>query len=255
MSGYCHSLREGGNGGARRPDRRRPEPDRARRLRRRLLPRRARTPGPEPAARGQAQRHGPGGAAGTHRQPCSRSGCRSRTGSAGTRRSARSRSSPRSSGLGLPRTGSTALVVPPRRGSRARVRCGCGSRARPRRHRRRSSDPIPGSRWPRCRSSSSGCSRRAAPRSCRRPPTGPMECQELMALDFKSQIFLVYAYLPSYSNWFLYDADLTSDVPVRTARVAAPPVGHARASRGGSSARRTCCSSTPSTGRSPTPGS
>ena len=31
-----------------------------------------------------------------------------------------------------------------------------------------------------------------------------------MALDFKSQIFLAYAYLPSYSNWLLYDADLTS---------------------------------------------
>ena len=37
-----------------------------------------------------------------------------------------------------------------------------------------------------------------------------MECQELMALDFKSQMFLAYAYLPSYSDWFLYDADLTS---------------------------------------------
>jgi hypothetical protein len=38
---------------------------------------------------------------------------------------------------------------------------------------------------------------------------GPMQCQELMALDFKSQIFLAYAYLPSYSDWFLYEADLT----------------------------------------------
>jgi hypothetical protein len=36
-----------------------------------------------------------------------------------------------------------------------------------------------------------------------------MECQELMALDFKSQIFQAYAYVPSYSKWFLYDADLT----------------------------------------------
>ena len=46
-----------------------------------------------------------------------------------------------------------------------------------------------------------------SPRSAALVPstaTGPMECQELMALDFKSQIFLAYAYLPSYSNWFLY---------------------------------------------------
>jgi Sulfotransferase family len=52
-----------------------------------------------------------------------------------------------------------------------------------------------------------------SPRSAALVPstaTGPMECQELMALDFKSQVFLAYAYLPSYSNWFLYDADLTS---------------------------------------------
>ena len=52
-----------------------------------------------------------------------------------------------------------------------------------------------------------------SPRSAALVPstaTGPMECQELMALDFKSQIFLAYAYLPSYSDWFLYDADLTS---------------------------------------------
>jgi hypothetical protein len=51
-----------------------------------------------------------------------------------------------------------------------------------------------------------------SPRSAALVPstaTGPMECQELMALDFTSQIFLAYAYLPSYSDWFLYDADLT----------------------------------------------
>ena len=52
-----------------------------------------------------------------------------------------------------------------------------------------------------------------SPRSAALVPstaTGPMECQELMALDFKSQMFLAYAYLPSYSDWFLYDADLSS---------------------------------------------
>jgi Sulfotransferase family len=40
-------------------------------------------------------------------------------------------------------------------------------------------------------------------------PTGPMECQELMALDFKSQQFQAFAHIPSYSKW-LVDADLDS---------------------------------------------
>lgn len=37
----------------------------------------------------------------------------------------------------------------------------------------------------------------------------PAECQDLMALDFKSQIFQAFAQIPSYSAWLL-DADLTS---------------------------------------------
>jgi Sulfotransferase family len=40
-------------------------------------------------------------------------------------------------------------------------------------------------------------------------PTGPEECQDLMALDFKSHYFQAFAYMPSYSDWLL-DADLTS---------------------------------------------
>jgi hypothetical protein len=39
-------------------------------------------------------------------------------------------------------------------------------------------------------------------------PTGPEECQDLMALDFKSQYFQAFAHVPSYSAW-LVDADLT----------------------------------------------
>ncbi|MQY27540.1 sulfotransferase family protein [Nocardia aurantia] len=38
---------------------------------------------------------------------------------------------------------------------------------------------------------------------------GPMECHDMMALDFKSHIFHAYAQVPSYSSWLL-DADLTS---------------------------------------------
>ena len=39
--------------------------------------------------------------------------------------------------------------------------------------------------------------------------TGPMECQELMALDFKAHYFPAFAHMPSYTEWLL-DADLTS---------------------------------------------
>ncbi|KUH85107.1 MULTISPECIES: sulfotransferase [unclassified Mycobacterium] len=39
---------------------------------------------------------------------------------------------------------------------------------------------------------------------------GPMECLDLMALDFKSQIFQAYAQIPSYSQWLCDTADFTS---------------------------------------------
>ena len=38
---------------------------------------------------------------------------------------------------------------------------------------------------------------------------GPMECLDLMALDFKTHIYQAFAQIPSYSSWLL-DADLTS---------------------------------------------
>jgi hypothetical protein len=38
-------------------------------------------------------------------------------------------------------------------------------------------------------------------------PTGPHECQDLMALDFKSHYFQAFAYVPTYSQ-FLLEADL-----------------------------------------------
>lgn len=39
---------------------------------------------------------------------------------------------------------------------------------------------------------------------------GPMECLDLMALDFKSQIFQAYAQIPTYSQWLCDSADFTS---------------------------------------------
>jgi len=38
---------------------------------------------------------------------------------------------------------------------------------------------------------------------------GPTECQDLMALDFKAHLFQAFAQIPSYSAWLL-DTDLTS---------------------------------------------
>jgi hypothetical protein len=40
--------------------------------------------------------------------------------------------------------------------------------------------------------------------------SGPVECQSLMALDFKAHYFLAFAHIPSYSQWLIYEADLTS---------------------------------------------
>ncbi len=39
---------------------------------------------------------------------------------------------------------------------------------------------------------------------------GPMECHELMALDFKSHLFQSFAEIPSYSAWLVHGAELTS---------------------------------------------
>lgn len=41
-------------------------------------------------------------------------------------------------------------------------------------------------------------------------PNGPTECLDLMALDFTSQIFQAFAHIPSYSQWLLDQADFTS---------------------------------------------
>jgi Sulfotransferase family len=39
---------------------------------------------------------------------------------------------------------------------------------------------------------------------------GPMECHELMSLDFKAHIFVAFAQIPTYASWLLEEADLTS---------------------------------------------
>jgi hypothetical protein len=39
---------------------------------------------------------------------------------------------------------------------------------------------------------------------------GPMECHELMALDFTSHLFQSFAQVPTYSSWLIEKADLTT---------------------------------------------
>ncbi|UXA19915.1 sulfotransferase [Mycobacterium sp. SMC-4] len=41
-------------------------------------------------------------------------------------------------------------------------------------------------------------------------PDGPAECLDLMALDFTSQIFQAFAHIPSYSQWLVDRADFSS---------------------------------------------
>ena len=38
----------------------------------------------------------------------------------------------------------------------------------------------------------------------------PMECLDIMAMDFKSQIYQAFATIPEYSDWLVSDADFTS---------------------------------------------
>ncbi len=106
-------------------------------------------------------------------------------------------------GISLPRTGSTALsfllVQDPRTRSLRRWEA---SRPCP---------PPATVEGPDPRSEQDAAAQRAAGHKPH-VPTGdaaPAECQDLMAMDFKAQIFQAFAQIPSYSDWLL-DADLTS---------------------------------------------
>ncbi len=111
-------------------------------------------------------------------------------------------------GLGLPRTGSTALS------------CLLGEDPATRSLRRwESSQPCPPPSTvegpdPRIAKTEAEyeLQQQATPRMLAlvpTTPTSPFECQELMGLDFKSHLFQAFAYVPSYSRWLL-NADLTS---------------------------------------------
>jgi hypothetical protein len=111
-------------------------------------------------------------------------------------------------GLGLPRTGSTALAALLGEDPLARslVQWQAQEPCPP-----PSTVPAPD---PRIAKAEAGAamSREFSPRlAAMQPttPTGPFEDHDLMALDFRTQFFQAFARIPSYSAWLL-NADLTS---------------------------------------------
>jgi hypothetical protein len=110
-------------------------------------------------------------------------------------------------GLGLPRTGSTALSILLAEDADARTlrRWEASAPCPP-----PSTVDGPEPRIDEARASEA-MQAQMAPRLAQLVPgsaTGPEECQDLMALDFKSHYFQAFAHVPSYSEWLL-DADLT----------------------------------------------
>ena len=106
-------------------------------------------------------------------------------------------------GLGLPRTGSTALSFLLAQDSSVRyLRIWEAAQPCPPPSTVRGADP----RIPAGGQKPAAGSRHHVPVDAH----GPMECLDLMALDFKSQIFQAYAQIPSYSAWLVDRADFTS---------------------------------------------
>jgi Sulfotransferase family len=106
-------------------------------------------------------------------------------------------------GLGLPRTGSTALSFLLAQDPNIRyLRSWEAAQPCPPPSTVRGDDP----RIPRDATEVVAGSRRHVPSDVH----GPMECLDLMALDFNSQVFQAYAQIPAYSEWFVDRADFTS---------------------------------------------
>ncbi len=106
-------------------------------------------------------------------------------------------------GMGLPRTGSTALTFLLAQDPNVRyLRSWESAQPCPPPSTVRGDDP----RIPAGEQKVVAGSRHHVPQDAH----GPMECLDLMALDFKSQIFQAYAQVPSYSAWLVDRADFTS---------------------------------------------
>ena len=106
-------------------------------------------------------------------------------------------------GMGLPRTGSTALTFLLAQDPNVRyLRSWESAQPCPPPSTVRGDDP----RIPAGEQKVVAGSRHHVPQDAH----GPMECLDLMALDFKSQIFQAYAQVPSYSAWLVDRADFTA---------------------------------------------
>ena len=103
-------------------------------------------------------------------------------------------------GLGLPRTGSTVLSFLLAQ-DRACASCVSGSPRSPVRRRRRWQGPDP--------RMEATAERVGAKEHVPSDVNGPMECLDIMALDFKTQMYHAFARIPTYAAW-VTDADLTS---------------------------------------------
>lgn len=113
-------------------------------------------------------------------------------------------------GLGLPRTGSTALSFLLASDPNARyLRTWEADRPCP------PPSTVDGNADGRLAAAEAEHSERAeaSPRHAKlvpNSPDGPVECLSLLALDFKSPLFNAFAYIPNYTNWLLHVADCTS---------------------------------------------
>lgn len=112
-------------------------------------------------------------------------------------------------GLGLPRTGSTALsfLLAEDPGARS-LRRWESAKPCPPPSTVRGADPRIAEADAQLAMQAQVAPRMAALVPC--TATGPFECQDLMALDFKAQYFQAFAHVPSYASWLLREADLTS---------------------------------------------
>lgn len=100
-------------------------------------------------------------------------------------------------GLGLPRTGSTALSMLLAQDPNVRYL-----------RRWESSQPCPPPSTVAGRDPRIPADEHLMIGTRRHVPGDAMECLELMALDFKSHIFQAFVQIPSYSAWLVYEADL-----------------------------------------------
>ena len=147
-------------------------------------------------------------------------------------------------GLGLPRTGSTALsyLLAQDRNVRS-LRQWEANQPTPPPDTRRPRTPIRAS-WPRS-ARSADAERVPSELQSMLPssPDGPAECLDLLSMTFRCMALDVMAKTPSYAHWLYTECDFEPGVPVPPPRAEAACSGTGRRHGGGSRPRRTCSAS------------